>query len=170
MGMAEFLISSVTVGAGGAANIEFTSIPSTYTDLIIKLSTRLTTSPQSSPWSSVYISLNNSSSNFTYRLLYGTGSAAASQSGTNEIIWVDSSDATSSTFGNAEIYIPNYAGSTYKSMSSDFVTENNSSAALLGILASLWSNTSTINSFKIAPSSGNFAQHSTAYLYGIKNS
>ena len=30
------LISSVTVGSGGAANIEFTSIPSTYTDLLLK--------------------------------------------------------------------------------------------------------------------------------------
>ena len=34
------LISSVTVGSGGAASIEFTSIPSTYTDLVLKLSAR----------------------------------------------------------------------------------------------------------------------------------
>jgi hypothetical protein len=32
------LISSVTVGSGGAANIEFTSIPATYTDLVVLFS------------------------------------------------------------------------------------------------------------------------------------
>jgi hypothetical protein len=30
------IIASVTVGSGGAANIEFTSIPATYTDLVLK--------------------------------------------------------------------------------------------------------------------------------------
>ena len=33
-------IASATVGSGGASSIEFTSIPSTYTDLVIKLSMR----------------------------------------------------------------------------------------------------------------------------------
>ena len=163
------LISSVTVGGAGAANITFSSIPATYTDLVIKLSARLTTSPESSPWSSVYVSLNGSGSNFTYKLLYGSGSAAASQSGTTQIAWVDSSDATASTFGNAEIYIPNYAGSNYKSISTDFVTENNSTSALIGLNATLWSDTAAITSFAVAPASGNFAQYSTAYLYGISN-
>jgi hypothetical protein len=163
------LISSVTVGSGGAASVEFTSIPATYTDLVIKLSARLTTSPESSPWSSVYVSLNGSGSSFAYKLLYGSGSSAASQSGTTQIAWVDSSDATASTFGNAEIYIPNYAGSNYKSISTDFVTENNSTAALMGLNATLWSNTAAITSFAVAPASGNFTQYSTAYLYGISN-
>lgn len=163
------LISSVTVGSGGAANIEFTSIPATYTDLLVRLSARLTTSPESSPWSSVYISLNNSSSNFTYRLLYGSGSSAASQTGTNQIVWVNSSGATANSFGNADIYISNYAGSNNKSISSDFATENNATAALAGLNATLWSDSAAITSFKIAPASGNIAEHSTAYLYGISN-
>ena len=163
------LISSVTVGAGGAANIEFTSIPATYTDLVVKISARLTTSPEFSPWSSIYVSLNGSSSNFSYRLLYGSGSSAASQTGTTQIVWVNSSGATASTFGNAEIYIPNYAGSTNKSISSNFVTENNATPALSGLNATLWSDSAAITSFAVAPASGNFAQHSTAYLYGISN-
>jgi len=33
-------IQTVTVGSGGAANIEFTSIPQTYTDLVVVLSLR----------------------------------------------------------------------------------------------------------------------------------
>jgi hypothetical protein len=34
------IIASVTVGSGGAANIEFTSIPATYTDLVVLFSAR----------------------------------------------------------------------------------------------------------------------------------
>ena len=34
------LIASNTVGSGGAASISFSSIPSTYTDLLVKISTR----------------------------------------------------------------------------------------------------------------------------------
>jgi hypothetical protein len=33
-------IATVTVGSGGATDIEFTSIPGTYTDLLIKSSLR----------------------------------------------------------------------------------------------------------------------------------
>jgi hypothetical protein len=38
------IISSVTVGAGGAAYIEFTNIPQTYTDLNLVFSGRNTSS------------------------------------------------------------------------------------------------------------------------------
>jgi hypothetical protein len=34
-------IKTVTVGSGGAANIDFTSIPQTYTDLVLKVSARM---------------------------------------------------------------------------------------------------------------------------------
>ena len=37
-------IATVTVGAGGAASIDFTSIPGTYTDLLVLISARSTRS------------------------------------------------------------------------------------------------------------------------------
>ena len=56
------LISSTTVGAGGASSIDFTSIPSTYTDLVIKWSGRLTsTGGDASPWTATGITLNATS-------------------------------------------------------------------------------------------------------------
>ena len=33
-------IATVTVGSGGAADVTFSSIPATYTDLLLKLSSR----------------------------------------------------------------------------------------------------------------------------------
>lgn len=36
-------IGSVEVGAGGASSIDFSSIPATYTDLVLKMSARVST-------------------------------------------------------------------------------------------------------------------------------
>ena len=161
------LISSVTVGAGGAASIDFTSIPATYTDLVLELSGRSTAS---GTYNGVALTLNGSTSGFSGKELYGTGSAAgAGNPGTaNNIGYVDGSSATASTFANCSWYIPNYAGSNYKSMSGDGVVENNATSALAWLTATLWSNSAAITSISIATTTA-FAQYSTAYLYGVKN-
>ena len=161
------LIASNTVGSGGAASIDFTSIPATYTDLLLKLSLR--TNRASSVDDDVYIKLNGATTNFTYRYLRGSGSAVNSSSGSvGWIAGVDATSATASTFGNAEIYIPNYASANYKSISSDNVTENNSTESYAFFFASLWSNTAAITSVGFTSgTSNNFVQYSTAYLYGI---
>ena len=161
-------IASVTVGAGGASSIDFTSIPSTYTDLCIKISGRSTSTSTGST-----ITFNGSSSSYTNKRLYGDGSAPASDSAITTGIsntFIDDSGFTATTFGNGEIYIPNYASSNYKSVSVDGVTENNATTALMMLTAGLWSNTAAINQVTITPALGNFTQYSTATLYGIKNS
>ncbi len=162
-------IASVTVGSGGASSIDFTSIPSTYTDLCLVLSTRSSESGVIGGYGK--ITFNSSSSNFSYRDVYGNGASAASTSGSTNVIFLYQGNAsTASTFGNASIYVPNYAGSNNKSFSIDTVTENNSTTAYAGLQAGLWSNTAAITAFGIAPSSGTWVQYSTATLYGIKNS
>jgi hypothetical protein len=174
------LIASSTVGSGGAADIEFTSIPSTYTDLSLVLSTR--SSRNTATGTSIYIAFNNNNSAiYTYRNLYGQGTGAYSEtqaSGTNlntrgKAGFTSQDNNTASTFGSASIYIPNYAGSAYKSYSSDFAQENNSATDnLLGIVAGLFSDTTAISSIKITAYQGadfNLQQYSTAYLYGISN-
>ena len=164
------LIASSTVGSGGAANIEFTSIPSTYTDLLVKLSSR-SNRGGGQVSDGIAIEFNGSSASLTMRYLDGSGSAAGSSTGT--AIWTrtSASGATASTFGNAEYYIPNYAGSTNKSVSVDGVSENNATSAFAMLSAGLWSNTAAITSVKlISINAENFVQYSTAYLYGISNS
>jgi hypothetical protein len=159
-------IASVTVGAGGAANIDFTSIPSSYTDLCLKVSSRL--SGTDTP---VSVRFNGSTSNFSWRRIYGNGASVSSQSGTDTYwFYTDTSAQTSNTFGSGEMYIPNYAGSANKSVSSESLTENNATTAEAFIVAALWSNTAAINQVTLVPLTGNFVQYSTATLYGIKNS
>lgn len=164
------LISSVTVGSGGAVTIEFTNIPATYDDLVVKMSTR-NTATGVGDWQAFDIGFNGVLTNRTGRFVGGTGSAAIS--GAGAVIYGQSStaDTTASTFANGEIYIPNYAGSANKSFSIDQVTENNSASALIYPFSSLWSSTSAITSIQLASNyAGTFAQHSTATLYGIKKS
>ena len=164
-------IASVTVGSGGAASIDFTSIPSTYTDLCVKVSTRSARTAGTIDY--VSMSFNGSTANRTLTALWGDGTA---YSGTDtKIIGSTSTNSnTSNTFGSAEFYIPNYAGSTNKSVSVDAVSENNSSTTgdyNLQIGAGLWSITSAITSISLTSNFGNnWMQYSTATLYGIKNS
>jgi hypothetical protein len=165
------LISSVTVGSGGAANIDFTSIPSTYTDLCIKLSSRCAAGTTNETGTLRFNS--DSGSNYSARRLQGTGSVAQSASFTSTTsiysFYPNLTSSTSDTFSNAEIYIPNYAGSTQKSISSDSVSENNATAADAFLTAGLWTGTVAITSISMGLFSGSFAQYSTAYLYGISN-
>jgi hypothetical protein len=161
------LIAAVTVGAGGAANIDFTSIPSTYTDLVLKLSAR---NSGAQYYGQLYF--NGSTSSYSRRLLYGDGSSTGSLTASNEYTLVTNptTSYTANTFGSFEIYIPNYAGSNNKSYSIDAVIENNATTAYATMYAALWSNTAAINRITMVPNSPDtFVQYSTAYLYGVKN-
>ena len=160
-------IATVTVGSGGAANIQFTSIPSTYTDLCLRASTR---GDVGNDYGQVII--NGSTSGYTRKTLLGNGSGTASASFTSEYFnTVNPSTATASTFSNVEFYFPNYAGSTNKSLSSDSVQENNITTAYSKLIAGLWSQTTAINQLTFTEESGNtILQYSTATLYGIYKS
>ena len=160
------LIASSTVGSGGAASIDFTSIPNTFTDLCLKVSVRCS---QSQIYGEFQIAFNNVGTSFSTRLLEGNGVSVTSYTSSRRIGVATGASATASTFGNAEIYIPNYAGSTNKSFSVDGVSENNGTSAWTDLVAGLWSNTAAINQVTISPETGTFLEHSTAYLYGVKN-
>lgn len=165
--------STVTVGSGGAADITFSSIPATFTDLKLVISSRST---QAGLGEANRISFNGdtTSGNYTQKRLLGVGSGAgSSQSQTlRESLFNVGSNATASTFANSEIYIPNYASANAKSVSIDTVTENNATEAYAALIAILWSGTAAITSIALVPETGSstFVQYSTAALYGIKKS
>lgn len=171
MALTYVAIATVTVGSGGASSISFSSIPSTYTDLVLKISAR--TNTYSNQWQDIQFSLNGGSysTNWSFKAIYGTGSAAGSEEFSNSSFsLVNSSTATASTFGNLEIYIPNYYSATVKSISADTATENNATRALLYMSAALFNTSTQISSIEFKPATAvNFAQYSTATLYGIKN-
>ena len=160
-------IATVTVGSGGAANITFSSIPGTYTDLQLLISTR---DADGGYGSGLSISFNGTSWSgnrelYSYNGAPGTGNTSGESVGTGN-------GATANTFGNSSFYIPNYTNSNSKIFFSEGVAENNNANnAYLAFHVGNSGVTAAITSIAIAGGDGvSLLQHSTATLYGIKNS
>ena len=169
-------IQTVTVGSGGAASIAFTSIPQTYTDLLIKLSTRAVSGAALAY--TTRMKMNNlTSSIYSQRAIEGNGATVISfaQSGIDtdvRVSLINGPGSTSSVFGSSEIYIPNYTSSNSKSVSIESFTENSGTTIYSNISAYIVASSNAITdlTFTNEVSGGNFAQYSTATLYGIKSS
>jgi len=173
MANTHILISTVTVGSGGAASIEFTSIPATYTDLKVVTSFRATGTRTED---ALVIRFNSDSTeaNYTHRYLRGNGSATSSGVPTGYagayLGEVNGGTSTTSTFTSGEIYIPNYTSANQKSFSSDLAQEANQALAYTHLVAGRWTGTASItNILFIDHNANNFAEYSSASLYGIKN-
>jgi len=163
------LIASYTVGAGGQSSFDFTTIPSTFTDLCIKLSTRAATGGANDI--KIMFNSDSSTSNYTEMQLQGAGSGTPSSGmGEQQTGTSTGSGDTASTFASSDVYITNYAGSTQKAYSADTVTENNGTTAYATLRSGKWSGTAAVTSINLSMNGAvNFAQYSTAYLYGVKN-
>jgi hypothetical protein len=169
-------IATVTVGSGGATDIEFTSIPGTYTDLLIKSSLR---SAQATDYNYAYMIINGvTTSSYSYKGLYADSNTTGIYGSASALFFEGNltvgANSTASTFSNGEVYFPNYTSSTNKSFSADAVSEKNDSTGVgLYLSAGLFTTSSAITSISIFVDTGRslkFVEHSTATLYGISNS
>ena len=160
-------IATVTVGSGGSSNIEFTSIPGTYTHLQIRMIARKTGSGDN-----VNVQFNGSTSGYSWHYFAGDGSsvfAGSLTSGSNAVFAVvPESTATANCFGGTYLDILDYANTNkYKTTRSVSVNDRNTGGGCF-YLSGLWQDTSAITSIKLNAVSSNFAQYTTASLYGIK--
>jgi hypothetical protein len=166
------LISS-NVLSSSAASVTFSAIPSTYTDLVVRGSTRV----DSGSASSIQIRYNASIGGTDYSVtnLRGNGSAASSDAlSGNDYGFAafanNLSTMTADTFSSWEIYLPGYLSSTKKPSSVISSQETNATSASTNAAANLWQGTAAITSIGFALSSSNWVSGSSFYLYGIKNS
>jgi hypothetical protein len=159
------LIESKTL-ASSQASIEFTSIPATFTDLVILISSRV---DGANGTLEIYFNTDTTNANYSYRRLAGDGSIAYTNSGSNSYFaYANGSGQTANTFANGNIYIPNYTSTVAKSLSSDVVQENNATSADQFITAGLWTGTVAINRVFIRPAvSANFVSGTIVSLYGV---
>ena len=160
------LISKQTL-ASASASVTFSSIPAAATDLLLLGSARTS----GASVDNVRLRFNGASNdtNHSYRVLIGNGSTASSTNNSYILVSaVSGTGTTSNTFANFEIYIPNYAGSTNKSVSATGVQENNATSANIYVAAGLWSNTAAVTELGLTLLAGqNFAADSSFFLYGI---
>jgi hypothetical protein len=166
------LVSTVTVGSGGASSIQFTNIPQTGKDLLLLLSMRSSYAGVSAV---AGIRLNSTSSDYNVREVVGTNSTAYSSSSSGDSqfnrIVVNGNSATANTFSNTSILLSNYTGSIVKSLSAEAAAETNAADAELRIVSGISVVSSAITSLSILtvmnPGSELWQQNSTASLYII---
>jgi hypothetical protein len=172
-----------TLLTGSQASVTFSSIPSTYTDLVVVFSVRGDATYEANNGDAMAMRINGSST-AQYSVTYLTGQGSSTGSGRRSTGNADSfiriyggvnaNSSTANTFSSGEIYLPNYAESTNKPISTTATTEINSTTGnTIYAEAQLWSNTSAINSLEFTytyNASSRFVSGSSFYLYGIKNS
>lgn len=164
-----YLLGTTTVGSGGTATVTFSSISSSYTDLLLKASVRNT---RSAGEAELRWTVNSSAVNYGNRLLQGNGSTVSSSTTGTTYFYsgeINAATSTASVFGSTEIYIPNYASANYKQASSESLQGSKTSTAYQTLTQGLWSDTAAITSIAFYYSSGDWVEHSTFYLYGISN-
>jgi hypothetical protein len=164
------LIATTTVGSGGAASVTFSSIPATYTDLIIVASARHT----SSTADNLIAQLNGTTSGYTSLYLGGTGTGiqnytAGSLGITSGLLMgnIGGSAYTANTFQASQLTIPNYSGTAAKICVANGGFENNGSTGYHSITTSRSTVTAAITSILIKSSAYNLAEYSTFSLYGV---
>ena len=160
------LLNKQTLTAS-AASVTFSSIPQTgYTDLKIVYSAR--TSYSSNYSDPVLIAINGSTTTFSSRYLSTNGSSVYSGTFDRWAGNAANSNVAANTFGNSEIYFPNYLSSNNKSFSVEGASENYGTLTDLAIIAGLWSTASAITTLQFTPNSGgSFLANSEFSLYGI---
>jgi hypothetical protein len=163
-------ISSVTVPAGNTSAVVFSSIPQTYKHLVVRMICKVTGSSRST----IYYQMNgNTTQDYVYYQAYSVGSglsASGSAGGPGTDTAYVPSAADPDAFGAAIVLIPDYAGSTIKSIQTiaGMAVNGTNFVLLRGGAYYGTGSTSSITSLRFYPTSGSIAEYSTFALYGIK--
>ena len=155
-------ISSTTLGST-SSSVTLSSIPSSYTDLVL-----IITTTTSSLDPSIRLRYNgDTSTNYSYQNVIGySGGAIAQIAGSANHTRISGAGATDTmNFYTCNVF--DYANATtYKTQLSRGVAPGNSSTvdAHVGV----WRSNDAITSMEIFPSAGTFSSGSVFALYGIK--
>ena len=150
--------------ASAASSQAFTSIPSTYTDLVLVMNLKGSTT-------NLYPALQfNSDTGTTYSVTYltgnGTSATSGRTSGSNYAYITGSTVMSNTDFNfNSITNVQNYANSTTNKTA---ITRNNNAASATEATVNLWRSTSAITRIDVlCLLTGNFAIGSTFTPYGI---
>lgn len=162
-------IASTTLGSD-AANVEFSSIAGTYTDL------RLVMMVQQQTQSASYIRVNSLTTNiYSVTSLSGDGSSATSTRFNATTLagngaWVaPQGGVTNTDFTTVVVDFLSYANSNvFKTVLASWANNAGSLTPTVGRAVNLVQTTNAITTLTIRPVSGNWKSGSTFSLYGIK--
>jgi hypothetical protein len=171
-------IQTVTVGSGGSSSITFSSIPSTYTHLQIRLITKSANTAIN--WDSFYMTFNSDTdANYSSHSLRGSGASvsASSQTSASNILvgYQNDNGYTSGIVSPFIIDILDYKNTnkfkttrTFGGFDSNNVG-NGGEVGQIALTSGNWRSTTAISSIQLFAGGGrNTAQYSVFALYGIK--
>jgi len=163
-------IATVTVGAGGASTVTFSSIPSTYQHLQIRVLARM--GAGAGPYAHYMTFNSDSGSNYRNHYIYGSGASAAAGSTTAEtkiVMWdYYGGGGTANIFGAGVIDLLDYQNTNKNKTTRNLGGYDANGSGEIFLSSGLWQSTSAISSITLIPESGNYAQYSSFALYGIK--
>jgi hypothetical protein len=167
-------IASYTAGASEGTSITLSSIPGTYTDLMLKISAKDKYTGANN--SALYCRFNSDSgTNYLYRRMYNSAGSSASDTAASQtscnLGYIPTADLTNQ-FGICNVYMPNYTWSNPKVQSIDNAQEGAVASTGMNtplMASNYWTGTSAITSITIYCGGTAFAQYSLFDLYGIKS-
>jgi hypothetical protein len=165
-------------GSGSSNELTFSSIPSTYESLQLRIFTKVTdTSDDTVQGINLYFN-GSTSSEYGYHAVSGTGSTGSTLVTTDSAISFPTIGiyirgnvrATSgTTHGSMIIDLHDYASTTRnKTLRAFSGAEINTTASRINLTSGMWQNTAAISSIRIVSSGGDFATTARFSLYGIK--
>ena len=168
-----------TVLTGTQSTVTISSIPQTYTDLLVVTSVRFTYPSVYTTWLTMRLNNDSSSSVYSANYILAQGSSVSSSRFASGAInraypyYTDGDLSTTNTFGSGEFYIPNYTSTSLsKIISATGVSETNDTTNNIILpSANLYTGSSAISSivFTVVGATG-MDSGSRFDLYGIKNS
>lgn len=164
-------IATYTVSGSSTASYTFSSIPSTYTDIVAIASVRSDTAASTTG----FLSQMNGNTGNVYDGFYLRGDGSGGSSARyNKFINptyaapignMTANSATSGTFSTHIINWNNYSNTTtYKT----FLARSGTAASYVELVVNMFFSTAAISSITLFPEAGNFVAGSTITLYGIK--
>jgi hypothetical protein len=162
-------IATTTVGSGGVASVDFTSIPQTYTHLQIRSIARSTSANSDDNF---HIRFNSdSSSNYSLHYVSGNGTSAISGANATDSLVIafrgTGNLSTANIFGTGVVDILDYTNTNKYKTTRSLTGHDQNGSGSVWFFSGHWRSTSAITSISLF-SSSNIAQYSSFALYGVK--
>lgn len=162
-------IATVTVGSGGASSIQFTSIPTTYKHLHLRMFLKADATTNGTP---TLVYNNDTTSFYTYHDVYSTGSSVSWTGASTNYggQWYVLGGQNANGFAVYVTDILDYAStSKNKTIRTMMGFDNNGSGRAYFASQTYLNSGTAITSLTLTMQSGNASQYSHAALYGIKD-
>jgi hypothetical protein len=164
-------IATTTIGSGGATEVTFSSIPSTYTHLQIRFIAK--TNINDTRYALWYRFNGDTGANYGFHAVYGDGTGVTAVGYASQGVAEASTDAgnasgNTNVFGAGVVDFLDYAETNKNMTIRSLSGVDNNGSGRISFQSGLWMNTGAVTSITIGNYGNTLMQYSSFALYGIK--